>query len=102
VLVTPGVLNLASLTKHLRVRTGKGKHKPSNKSNKEHKKTLSQIPNGIELIWWLGEDPIYLICLGVESFALVLNAMFGMLGWLGMGWLVVFIAPNHFNSHWRG
>jgi hypothetical protein len=26
---------------------------PSNKSNKEHKKTLSQVPNGIELIWRL-------------------------------------------------
>jgi hypothetical protein len=58
------------------------KAKPSNKSNKEHKKTLSQVPNGIELIWWLGEDLIYLMCLGVESFALLLNAMFGMLGWI--------------------
>jgi hypothetical protein len=58
----------------------KKKAKPSNKDNKEHKKTLSQVPNGIELIWWLGEDPINLMCLGVESFALVLNAMFGMLG----------------------
>jgi hypothetical protein len=60
----------------------KRKAKPSNKSNKEHKKILSQVPNGIELIWWLGEDPIYLMCLGVESFALVLNAMFEKLGWI--------------------
>jgi hypothetical protein len=35
--------------------------------------------NGIELIWRLREDSIYLMCLGVESFALVLNEMFGML-----------------------
>jgi hypothetical protein len=58
------------------------KAKPSNKSNKEHKYTLSQVPNGIELIWRLREDSIYLMCLGVESFALVLNEMFGMLGWI--------------------
>jgi hypothetical protein len=37
----------------------KKKAKPSNKSTEEHKKTLSQVPNGIELIWWLEEDPIY-------------------------------------------
>jgi hypothetical protein len=35
-----------------------------------------------ELIWRLREYSIYLMCLGVESFALVLNEMFGMLGWL--------------------
>ena len=58
----------------------KKKAKPSNKDNKEHKNTLSQVSNGIELIWRLREDSIYLMCLGVESFALVLNAMFGMLG----------------------
>jgi hypothetical protein len=40
--------------------------------------------------------------LGVESFALVLNEMFGMLGWIRMRWLGVFIAPNHFHSRcWR-
>jgi hypothetical protein len=56
--------------------------KPNNKSNNEHKNTLSRIPNGIELNWRLIEDSIYLMCFGVESFALVLNEMFGMLGWL--------------------
>jgi hypothetical protein len=50
------------------------------RATKEHKNTLSQVPNGIELIWSLREDSIYLMCLGVESFALVLNEMFGMLG----------------------
>jgi hypothetical protein len=50
------------------------------KSNNEHKNTLSQVPNGIELIWRLREDSIYLMCLGVKSFALVLNEMYGMLG----------------------
>jgi hypothetical protein len=38
----------------------------------------------------------------VEPFALVLNEMFEMLGWLWMRWLGVFIAPNHFHSRrWR-
>jgi hypothetical protein len=35
-----------------------------------------------KLIWRLREDSIYLMCLGVECFALVLNKMFGMFGWL--------------------
>jgi hypothetical protein len=38
----------------------------------------------------------------VESFAVVLNEMFGMLGWIWMRWLGVFIAPNHFHSRWEG
>ena len=64
--------------KALENKNGKRKKaKPSNKSNNEHKNTLSQVPNGIELIWRLKEDSIYLICLGVESFALVLNEMIG-------------------------
>jgi hypothetical protein len=50
------------------------------RATKEHKNTLSQVPNEIELIWRLREDSIYLMCLGVESFALVLNEMFEMLG----------------------
>jgi hypothetical protein len=58
----------------------------------------------MELSWigGFGEDQIYLMCLGVEYFALILNAMFGMLGWLWMRWLGVFIAPNHFHSRWGG
>jgi hypothetical protein len=68
--------------------------------NKRTQNTLSQVPNGIELIWRLREGSIYLMCLGVEYFALVLNEMFGMLGWLWMRWLGVFIAPNHFHGCW--
>jgi hypothetical protein len=60
----------------------KKKGNPRNKSNTEYKNTLSQVRNGIELIWRLREDSIYLMCRGVESFALVLNEMFGMLGWI--------------------
>jgi hypothetical protein len=52
------------------------------RATKKHKNTLSQVSNGIELIWRLREDSIYLMGLGVESFALVLNEMFGMLGWI--------------------
>jgi hypothetical protein len=40
------------------------------------------------------------MCLGVESFALVLNEMFGMLGCQRLWWLGVFIAPNHLGSRW--
>jgi hypothetical protein len=36
------------------------------------------------------------MCLGVESFALVLNVEFKTLGCQRMRWLGVFIAPNHF------
>jgi hypothetical protein len=38
---------------------GKEKVNPSNKSNKRTQNTLFQVPNGIELIWRLGEDLIY-------------------------------------------
>jgi hypothetical protein len=41
--------------------------------------TLSQVPNEFELIWRLRD---YLMCLKVESYALVLNEMFGILGWI--------------------
>jgi hypothetical protein len=37
----------------------KKKGNPRGKSSKEHEITLSQVPNGIELIWRLGEDLIY-------------------------------------------
>jgi hypothetical protein len=45
------------------------------------KHTLSSLME-LSLIWRLREDSIYLMCLGVESFALVLTEMFGMLGWI--------------------
>jgi hypothetical protein len=53
---------------------------PSDKSNKRTLNTLSQVPNGNELIWRLGGDLIYWMCLGVKSFALAMNGMFRMLG----------------------
>jgi hypothetical protein len=52
------------------------------RATKEHKNTLSLVPNGIELIWRLRDDSIYLMCLGLESFALKFNEIFGMLGWI--------------------
>jgi hypothetical protein len=44
-------VSLASLTKHLRIRIEK-EERPSQatRATKEHKNTLSQVPNGIELI----------------------------------------------------
>jgi hypothetical protein len=75
-------VSLASLTNHLRIEWEKEKANPSDKSNKRTQNTLSQVPNVIELIWRLREDLIYLMCLRVESFALAMNGMFGMLGWI--------------------
>jgi hypothetical protein len=52
-------MSLVSLIKHLRIRMRKEEGNPSDKSNKRTQNTLSQVPNGIELIWRLGEDLIY-------------------------------------------
>jgi hypothetical protein len=44
-------VSLASLTKHLRIRVRKEKGQAKQQEQKkEHKNTLSQVPNGIELI----------------------------------------------------
>jgi hypothetical protein len=75
-------VSLASLTSLLRIRREKEEANPSNKSNKRTQNTFSQVSNGIELIWRLGEDLIYLMCLGVKSFALAMNEMFRKLGLL--------------------
>jgi hypothetical protein len=56
---TTHLVSLALLTKHLRNRMRKEEGNPSDKSNKRTLNTLSQVPNGIELIWRLGEDLIY-------------------------------------------
>jgi hypothetical protein len=48
------------------------------------------------LIWRLGEDLIFGMCLGVNAIALVLNVNFRKLGLLEWRWLGVFIASNHF------
>jgi hypothetical protein len=52
------------------------------RATKEHKNTLSQVPNGIELNrrLWRGSNLFDVSWSGV--FALVLSAMFGMLDWL--------------------
>jgi hypothetical protein len=73
-------VSLASLTSLLRIRREKEKVNPSNKSNKRTQNTLSQVSNGIELIWRLGGDLIYWMCLGVKYFALTMNVMFRKLG----------------------
>jgi hypothetical protein len=56
---TAHLVSLALLTKHLRITMRKKEGNPSDKSNKRTQNTLSQVPNGIELIWRLGEDLIY-------------------------------------------
>jgi hypothetical protein len=88
-------VSLASLTKHLRIRERKEK-RPSQaiRATKEHKNTLSQVPNGIKLNrrLWRGSNLFDVSWSGV--FALVLNAMFGMLGWLQMRWLGGIYSPQ--------
>jgi hypothetical protein len=64
----------------LRKEMRKEEGNPNNKSNKRTQNTLSQVPNEIELIWRLGEDLIYLMCLGVKSFALAMNEKLRILG----------------------
>jgi hypothetical protein len=59
---------------------GKEERQSKRQEQQRTQKHPSQVPNGIEWIWRLGEDSIYLMCLGVKSFALVLNEMLGMLG----------------------
>jgi hypothetical protein len=86
---------LLGFTNQLRKEMRKEEDNPSDKSNKRTQNTLSQVPNGIELIWWLGENLIFWMCLGVESFALALNRMIRMLGcqWMwcqGKVWLPSF------------
>jgi hypothetical protein len=75
-------VSLASITSLLRIRREKEKANPSDKSNKRTQNTLSQVSNGIELIWTLGGHLIFWMCLGVNSFALAMNVMFKTLGWI--------------------
>jgi hypothetical protein len=59
-----------------------GKEKrPSQATNNTNTPSLKSLME-LREFWRLREDSIYLMCLGVESFALVLNEMFGMLGWI--------------------
>jgi hypothetical protein len=57
--------------------------------------SLKSLSGGVDF-WNLERILIYWMCIGVKSFALVLNVEFRTLGWLWMRWLGVFIAPNHF------
>jgi hypothetical protein len=75
------LVSLASLTKHLRIRMEKIK-RPSQATRETKNTRIPSLKYLVELsgFWRLREDSIYLMCLVVESFALVLNEMFGMLG----------------------
>jgi hypothetical protein len=82
-------MSLASFTKHLRIRMGKEKGNPSNKSANEHKNSLSlsQVTNWLS--WFLDLERIWsLECVfGVNAIALVLNGNFRKLGSVeGGGW----------------
>jgi hypothetical protein len=57
-------------------------------------------PNALELIWGLWVDRSLWLCLEVESIALVLNAMFRMLGCLVWWWLGGIYSPQPPNGRW--
>jgi hypothetical protein len=80
------------------MRKEKGQAKQQEQQSTQN--TLSQVLNGIELIWDLKRIQIYLMCLVVESFAFVLNEMFGMLGCKRMWWLGGIYSPQPPYSRW--
>jgi hypothetical protein len=64
--------------------------------------SLSQATKCLEWIWDPKRIWSFVLCLGVNARALVLNVIFRKLGYLKLWWLGVFIAPNHQGSSWGG
>jgi hypothetical protein len=94
-------VSLAFLTKHLRVRIEKKrKAKPSKQEQQRNTRDPLISPNALELIWGLWVDRSLWLCLGVKSIAIVLNAMFRMLGCLELWWLGGIYSPQPPTSHW--
>jgi hypothetical protein len=93
---------LLGFTKHSRIRMRKEEGNPSNKSANEHKNSLSlsQVTKWWSWFWDLERILIYWMCLGVKSFALVLNVEFRTLGWLWMRWLGGIYRPQPLLSRW--
>jgi hypothetical protein len=75
---------------------------PSDKSNKRTQNTLSQVPNGIELIWRLGEDLILLNVSRSEVFCSC-NKLDVQNAWMPMNVVVGGIySPQPLCSRWQG
>jgi hypothetical protein len=64
--------------------------------------SLSQAIKCLEWIWDSKRIWSFVLCLGVNARALVLNVIFRKLGSLKLWWLGVFIALNHQGSRWGG
>jgi hypothetical protein len=97
---TTQLVSLALLTKHLRV-TNEKKRNPT-KQTRATRNTSDPLtsPNALELNLGLWVDQSLDLCLGVNSIALVLNAMCGMLGWLEWWWLGGIYSPQPPNNRW--
>jgi hypothetical protein len=92
---TTHLVSLALITIHLGTRMRKEESNPSNKSTKNTNKLSLKLLSG----WsgfgtWRGFDS-FVLCLGVNALALVLNEKLRKLGCLEWWWLGVFIALNH-------
>jgi hypothetical protein len=96
-------VSLASLTKHLRIRERKEERQSKQQELKWTQKSLSHKPLSVwsEFGTRRGFE-LFVLCLGVNARALVLNVIFRKLGCLMLWWLGVFIAPNHQGSRWGG
>jgi hypothetical protein len=67
--------------------------------------SLTQATKCLEWIWDSERIWSFVLCLGMNARALVLNMIFRKLGWIWirwLWWLGVFIASNHFGSRWGG
>jgi hypothetical protein len=64
--------------------------------------SLSQATKSLEWVWDLERIWSFVLCLGVKSKALVLNANCWKLGCLEWWWLGDIYSSNYQNSHWEG
>jgi hypothetical protein len=97
---TTQLVSLVLITSVLRTRMRKKKANQATRATKKHKNDPLTSPKDQN---WIGDfDRIsgFDLCLGVLCFALVLNGVWWMLGWLEWRWLGVFIALNHQFNRW--
>jgi hypothetical protein len=73
-MITTQLVSLASLTKHLRLRSEKEKKaKPSKQEQQRNTSDPLTSPNALELDWGLDRIRGFDLCLGVLHFSLLLN-----------------------------
>jgi hypothetical protein len=97
--ITTQLVSLASLTKHLRVRSEKEKKaKPSKQEQQGNTNDPLTSPNALEFNWGLWADWSLELCLWIRVYCSCIECLDG---WNGGGW-GVFIALNHQNNRWGG